>query len=74
MASVLHLLKSAETALAGAVIDQHARAGERVTVVLLPGGAAPALPSGVRVHRLDADLSYAQLLDLVFESDHVITW
>ena len=74
MAIVLHLLKSPATTLARTVIDQHARAGQRVTVVLLPGGAAPALPSGVRVRRLDADLSYAQLLDLVFESDHVITW
>jgi hypothetical protein len=74
MASVLHLLKGADAALAGTVIEQHARAGERVTVVLLPGGAAPSLPPGVPLRRLDTDLSYAQLVDLVFESDHVITW
>jgi hypothetical protein len=74
MASVLHLLKGVETALAGTMIEQHARAGERITVVLLPGGAAPTLPAGVQVRRLPADLSYAQLVDLVFESDHVITW
>jgi hypothetical protein len=74
MASVLHLLKGADTTLAGTMIEQHARAGELVTVVLLPGGAAPALPAGVQVRRLPADLSYAQLVDLVFESDHVITW
>ena len=74
MARMLHLLKSAETTLARAVIDQHAGAGDHVTVVLLPGAAAPDLPRGVVLRRLDADLSYAQLLDLVFESDHVITW
>jgi hypothetical protein len=74
MASILHLLKGVDTALAATVIAQHALAGERVTVVLLPGGAAPTLPPGVPVRRLPDDLSYAQLVDLVFESDHVITW
>ena len=74
MATVLHLLKSPDTAVARAVLDQHVRAGDRVTVVLLPGGVAPDLPPSVEVRRLDADLSYAQLLDLIFESDHVVTW
>jgi hypothetical protein len=74
MASVLHLLKGADATLAGTVIEQHARAGARVTVVLLSGDAPPHVPPGVPVRRLDSDLSYAQLVDLVFESDHVITW
>ncbi len=50
MATVLHLLKSPATTLARTVIDQHVRAGDRVSV------------------------SYTELLDLIFESDHVITW
>ncbi|PYN81881.1 MAG: hypothetical protein DMD96_07470 [Candidatus Rokuibacteriota bacterium] len=74
MATVLHLLKSPDTAVARAVLDQHVRAGDRVTVALLPGGVALDLPPSVEVRRLDADLSYAQLLDLIFESDHVVTW
>jgi hypothetical protein len=74
MASVLHLLKGPDAQLARAVIDQHVRAGDRVSVVLLPGGAIPDLPAAVQVRRLDADLSYPELLDLIFESDQVITW
>ena len=74
MAAVLHLLKNADTALARGVIDKHVIAGDRVTVALLRGGAAPELPVGVSVRRLDLDLSYAQLLDLIFEADQVITW
>ncbi|HYS17529.1 MAG TPA: hypothetical protein VET45_11440 [Candidatus Binatia bacterium] len=71
---MLHLLKSPDTALARVVLGQQVRAGDRVTVVLLPGGAAPDLPDGVPLRRLDGDLSYSQLLDLIFESDHVVTW
>jgi len=74
MAAVLHLLKSAEPALAGTVIDQHLRAGDHVTVVVLPGGAAPDLPAAVPLRRLDVDLSYPELLDLIFSADRVVTW
>ena len=74
MATVLHLLKSPATTLARTVIDQHVHAGDRVSVVVLPGGVASDLPPAVQVRRLDADLSYTELLDLIFESDHVITW
>jgi hypothetical protein len=74
MASVLHLLKGSDATLARAVIDQHVRAGDRVSVVLLSGGAVPDLPAAVQVRRLDGDLSYPELLDLIFESDRVITW
>ena len=74
MATVLPLLKSPATTLARTVIDHHVRAGDRVFVVVLPGGVASDLPPDVQVHRLDADLSYTALLDLIFESDHVITW
>ena len=47
--------------------------GARVTVVLLDGAAA-SLPAGALVERLGPDLDYNALLDLIFESDHVVTW
>jgi hypothetical protein len=74
MASVLHLLRDPDAKLSRAVIDQHVRAGDRVSVVLLPGSTVADLPATVRVRRLETDLSYPELLDLIFESDQVITW
>jgi hypothetical protein len=38
------------------------------------GHGPPALPPGVTAHRVPADLSYDQLLDLVFSVDQVISW
>jgi hypothetical protein len=63
MAAVLHLLKSHDTTLARAVLDRS-----------LPGGAAAGLPPGVSIRSLDGDLSYGQLLELIFEADQVVTW
>ena len=40
----------------------------------MPGGAASGLPAGVTLRRLDGDLSYGQLLELIFEADQVVTW
>jgi len=74
MAAVLHLLKSPDTELARAVLDRSLSTGDRVTVVLLPGGAAAGLPPGVSIRSLDGDLSYGQLLELIFEADQVVTW
>jgi hypothetical protein len=76
MATFLHLVKRDSPALAGAVIESNLRAADaRVTVVLLDGAAAPALPAGVALRRLaPGDLDYAGLLDLVFAHDHVIAW
>ena len=74
MAAVLHLLKGADTTLARSVLDRQVRDGDRVTVVVLPGGAAPALPAGVPIRRLDGDLSYAELVELIFAADQVVTW
>ena len=76
MARFLHLLKVDSGALAAPVIERNRlEPGARVTVVLLDGAAAPALPAGVTVRRLaPGDLDYSALLDLIFESDHVITW
>ncbi len=73
-ATVLHLIKSGDASLARAVIEQNMGAGDRVTVALLPGAAAPDLPPAVQVHRVTQDLSYSQLLDLIFSADQVITW
>jgi len=74
MAAVLHLIKGSETALARAVLDRNLREGDRVTVVVLPGGAGSDLGAGVTVRSLDGDLSYDQLLELIFEADQVVTW
>jgi len=74
MAAVLHLLKGADTALARIAIERQLDAGDHVTVALLAGAADPGFPAGVAVHRVPDDLAYSRLLDLVFESDHVITW
>jgi hypothetical protein len=64
MARFLHLIKRDSPPLAS---------GAEVIVVLLDG-AAPDLPAGVAVKRLGADLDHDKLLDLIFESDHVVTW
>jgi hypothetical protein len=76
MAAVLHILKADAGTLAAPVIAANAaEPGARVTVVLLDGATAPALPAGVTVRRLAAgDLDYAGLLDLIFAHDHVVTW
>jgi hypothetical protein len=74
MASALHLLKGADAALPAAVIARQLAAGDRVTVVLLAGAEATALPPAVTVRHLPEDLSYGELLELIFDADHVVTW
>ena len=74
MAAVLHLVKGSHATLARAVLDRNLREGDRVTVVVLPGGAGAGLPAGVTVRSLARDLSSAQLLELIFEADQVVTW
>ncbi len=74
MATVLHLLKGAHLDLAGAVIGAQLAAGDRVTAVLLPGASPPALPAAVALRHVPEDLSYPELLDLIFTADHVLTW
>jgi len=74
MPSFLHLLKADSPALASDVIERNLREpGARVTVVLLDSARAPA-SAGAAVKRLGDDLDYNALLDLIFESDHVVTW
>ncbi len=74
MARALHLVKSADHALALATIRAQVEAGDTVTVAVLPGGTAPALPAGVALRRVPDDLGWEALLDLVFDADHVVTW
>jgi hypothetical protein len=76
MAKFLHLLKGDANPLAATVIDQNSREpGIDVTVVLLHGAARPDLPGGVRIRELgEDDFGYSALLDLIFESDHVVSW
>ncbi len=73
MARFLHLLKRDSPTMAGAVVEQNRReAGAQVTVVLLDDDT-PA-PAQVMVKRLGADVDYAGLLELIFASDHVVSW
>jgi hypothetical protein len=75
MPRILHLLKSGDAPLAGPVLElQRREPGTTVTVVLLPGATAPPLPPDVSLRRLQHDCSYSDLLDLIFESTHVLTW
>jgi len=74
MAGALHLLTHEHAGLAGRIIEGQVAAGDCVTVVWLAASPLLALPPGVTVRSLNRDLTYAQLLDLVFDADHVIAW
>lgn len=74
MPRFLHLIKRDSPPLAPHLVARQLQEpGAEVTVVLLDG-AVPALPAGVAVKRLGADLDHDTLLDLIFTSDHVVTW
>jgi hypothetical protein len=73
MARVLHLFKGDHGGEVAAVLAAQRAAGDDVTVALLDG-AAPSAPAGVAVRRVPDDLSYEQLLALIFAADHVVTW
>ena len=73
MARVLHLMKGEHTTEALAVIAAQVAAGDQVTVALLEA-AAPPLPASVTIQRVPAELPYDRLVELVFASDHVVTW
>lgn len=74
MASFLHLVKGDSPLVVNAVIERNLREpGAHVTVVLLDGTRAP-VSAGAAVKRLGPDLDYNGLLDLIFESDHVVAW
>lgn len=75
MATFLHLLKPDSAPAALPVIEaQRQQPGAEVMVVLLDGGRPATLPADLPVRRLGDDLDYAGLLDLIFQSDHVISW
>jgi len=74
MATVLHLVKSPEVTLVLTSIHHQVAAGDGVTVALLHGAPVPAVPAGVRLLRVPEQLSHDGLLDLIFASDHVVTW
>jgi hypothetical protein len=74
MARVLHLLKGDDASLALVVVAQQQAAGDDVTVALLPGAPALALPVGVPGQRVPEQLSWDTLLERIFEADQVITW
>jgi hypothetical protein len=76
MATFLHLLKGDAGTIAAPVIARNSEEpGVDVTVVLLHGAPHLPLPARVRVRRLGEDgLDYSSLLDLIFDSDHVIAW
>ena len=74
MSSVLHLVKG-EAPLALAVIAAELADGDAVTVAVLEGAPSPAdLPGTVTIRRVSRDLSYPELLELVFAADRVIAW
>jgi hypothetical protein len=75
MAAVLHVFTRGDAFLARPLIErQRAESDTTVTVVLLPGATAPPLPDGLEVTRVPDELSYPELLDLIFASDQVIAW
>ena len=74
MAQVLHLWKpGADARLVSDVITSQRQAGDEVTVAVLDG-TPPALPSDIRVRRLGDDLTYRELVELIFGSEHVVPW
>jgi hypothetical protein len=74
MAAIVHLVKGQASPLTPAVMERQLGAGDRVTVVLLEDAEAPPRPEGVTVHRVPEELTYSQLVDLIFEADQVIAW
>jgi hypothetical protein len=73
MAAVLHIVGQHDPAHALAIMRGQVAAGDTVTVAVV-GPELLALPPGVTAHRVPAELSYDQLLDLVFSVDQVISW
>jgi len=75
MPHVLHLLRAPVPEHALAAIERQSREpGTTLTIVLREGTERPPLPSGVQVRRLADTLTYAELLDLIFSADQVISW
>lgn len=73
MATVLHLVGHNDPRRAVPVIAAQLAAGDHVTVAIV-GPAAPALPPGAAVHRVPAELSWDDLLDLIVAADQTFSW
>ncbi len=73
MPRILHLLKG-PSELALAAIGAGMAGGDAVTVALLPGAGAAALPAGVTVRRVPEEASWEELFDLIFEAESVVAW
>ena len=71
---VLHLMKRDSPPAATVVVARELQDPRAEITVVLLDDAAPRLPPGLAVKRLGADLDHAKLLDLIFESDRVVTW
>ena len=74
MTAVLHLLKSPDTALARAVPHPRVALGVCLRSLERDEDRFAGLPAGVSVRRLDGDLSYGQLVELIFAADQVVSW
>jgi hypothetical protein len=76
MARFLHLLKGDSVPLAASVIEENSRQRDAdVVAVMLDDAIAPPLSPAVHLLRLGRDhLDYSALLDLIFQSDHVVSW
>ncbi|MGH7356212.1 MAG: hypothetical protein ACRELS_16750 [Candidatus Rokuibacteriota bacterium] len=73
MARVLHLVRGTRHDLTRATVECQLVAGDAVTVAVLDG-EPPPLPASVTARRVGRDCTWAELLDLIFDSDRVITW
>jgi hypothetical protein len=73
MPRVLHLVKDAHDDLVVATIERQLAAGDTVTVAVLDGEPPPLDPR-VTARHVGRDCTWAELLDLIFDSDHVVTW
>ena len=74
MADVLHLVDAELSVLADEMMRHQIAAGDRLTVVRLQGAPTPRVPEGATLRRVPEDLTYSQLLDLVFASDQIVSW
>jgi hypothetical protein len=74
MPRALHVFKGDHAAQATVVINAQVAAGDDVTVALIGGVDAPALPRSVAVHRVPDDIAWERLLELIFEADSAVTW
>lgn len=80
MRHFLHLIVNPATPNAlEAIVLQAARADTKVMVVVGPGVPTPSLPGGIEAYRLGEPdrlpvIDHAQLLELIFAADTVVTW